>query len=375
MSFDLNVTGRNINFDPEKWKREIGRYLEGFAFDSSIEWDNHSGFLPTSWIDPDDSENRIESGFDFSYEKMKPNILKSIFNSGSTSQNINFMFSFSSDDDEFKVGWISAGVLTQMYNASLNDPQEGEDYEGLHALEHALKNIEPSNQHQSDSEYIFDSKEFKAFKKKNANEIHKIAKEILTPYGIMREGKSKSWLDDHGWHTIFIEFLPFKSGWGTIVRVAANFHWHQKDYMSYDVFTKTNAKEFDTPEECSAYNKELIQEALNRVLDLRETMSDLNSIRNSAINSTETYEPHKSYHLGILSGLLGDIPGMRDYFNVVLAKREREEPDWLISLKDQAQELLDNSDNQKVFRMCLKERINTTRSLKKLPEIEFEIPS
>src|SRR5689334_1392764 len=56
-------------------------------------------------------------------------------------------------------------------------------------------------------------------------EIAAAAKAVLAPMGFRRKGRSRIWLDDHGWWVGVVEFQP--SGWsrGSYLNVAASYLW------------------------------------------------------------------------------------------------------------------------------------------------------
>ncbi|MBO0772648.1 MAG: hypothetical protein J2P35_14415 [Actinobacteria bacterium] len=42
--------------------------------------------------------------------------------------------------------------------------------------------------------------------------IAEVAGQVLAPLGVRRRGRSRTWLDDHGWWLGIVEFQP--SSWG-----------------------------------------------------------------------------------------------------------------------------------------------------------------
>ncbi len=67
------------------------------------------------------------------------------------------------------------------------------------------------------------------------------AKTLLTPLGIVQKGQSRTWIDDHGWWVIMMEFQP--SGWskGTYLNVGVCWLWDRNNYLSFDVGDRINA--------------------------------------------------------------------------------------------------------------------------------------
>jgi hypothetical protein len=61
------------------------------------------------------------------------------------------------------------------------------------------------------------------------------AREHLRPLGLVQKGRSRKWLDDHGWFVTGVEFQP--SGWskGSYLNVGAHFLWQWGGFFSYDL--------------------------------------------------------------------------------------------------------------------------------------------
>src|SRR4051794_38358782 len=60
------------------------------------------------------------------------------------------------------------------------------------------------------------------------------ARQILRPLGLHQRGRSRLWLDDHGWWATIVEFTPANSGRGSFLNVAATWLWREKDSLSFD---------------------------------------------------------------------------------------------------------------------------------------------
>jgi hypothetical protein len=58
------------------------------------------------------------------------------------------------------------------------------------------------------------------------------ARRTLSPLGVARRGRSRLWIDDHGWWLINVEFQP--SGWakGCYLNVGHQHLWVERDNLS-----------------------------------------------------------------------------------------------------------------------------------------------
>jgi hypothetical protein len=60
------------------------------------------------------------------------------------------------------------------------------------------------------------------------------ARDALGPLGLTQKGRSRTWLDDHGWYVVVVEFQPSAWSKGSYLNVAAMWLWKPKDDLSFD---------------------------------------------------------------------------------------------------------------------------------------------
>ena len=60
------------------------------------------------------------------------------------------------------------------------------------------------------------------------------AREVLRPLGLVQRGRSRTWIDDHGWWLGVVEFQPSSWSRGSYLNVGVNWLWNPKDYLSFD---------------------------------------------------------------------------------------------------------------------------------------------
>src|SRR5437763_13619414 len=65
--------------------------------------------------------------------------------------------------------------------------------------------------------------------------INESARANLKPIGLIQKGRSRTWLDDHGWWTTVVEYQPSGFGKGTYLNVGVNLHWYPRNYFSFDI--------------------------------------------------------------------------------------------------------------------------------------------
>ncbi|MDR1241608.1 MAG: hypothetical protein LBM00_02315 [Deltaproteobacteria bacterium] len=203
--------------------------------------------------------------------------------------------------------------------------------------------------------------------------IKKTATAVLKPYGIKRKGQSRSFIDDNGWFIIIVEFQPHTYNKGTFLNVGVNFNWYLKDYFSFDIGYRENefVKCVEEKEFIENVDK-LCKKAVEKVLKYRD---DLKTMK----NSEKTISEHKftsdelwgNYHRGVMSGLMGNIRKLNEYFDGLLNVTDNG-IQWMLELKRRVNELKEiaNVDANK-FREKIVNIIYETRKLNKLNEMEI----
>lgn len=369
MSFDLNISVKDTKFNATVWEEAIRDELPNFKFTTEINWENYEGFIPVSW---DDNEN-IETGFEFHLENLSTKG-KMFGLLSSPKHKWNVTISVKGDDAEQKIAWVAAGTLAKLFSGILTNPQSGNSYEGDAALAQAQEEIKPKifvpNKYNT-----FDFKAHNDGHKANLKELNKLVRKRFKPLGIMKKGSS-SWLYDQGWYTIYLEFKTSKSEHRMLVNVAATIHWNVKDYWAFDVSMDCNTPKFDSFEELGNNNEALIELVLAKAEELKEIMSDLERLEKFVEDSIHIYEPYKSKLLAKLCVLQGNNEEKKAYFEKVMNYTHGgEEYDWIIELKAKNKELNELSSNLDSFKELLIKNIKVSRQLKKLSEMEIELPS
>lgn len=60
------------------------------------------------------------------------------------------------------------------------------------------------------------------------------AKTALAPLGLVRKGRSRTWIDDHGWWLINVEFQPSSYATGCYLNVGTQHLWVTRGYLCLD---------------------------------------------------------------------------------------------------------------------------------------------
>lgn len=202
--------------------------------------------------------------------------------------------------------------------------------------------------------------------------INKIARKILKEYGIERKGQSRTWLDDHYWFTTVIEFQPFKDQQGTCLNVGVNFHWYLQEYFSFDIGNRlSDFIEFKNEEQFENEMVSLVELALNKTLELRTKLSDINVAEQTIItHNFASDELWGNYHRALISGLNNNTGKAITYFNKILNRESN--IGWMKELKSKVEYLVKVLNEGNEFKKQVDLIIQETRIEKKLKDKEIK---
>jgi len=202
--------------------------------------------------------------------------------------------------------------------------------------------------------------------------IHGAAKRALEPIGLRRKGRSRTWIGDHAWWLVVVEFQP--SGWdkGSYLNVGYWHLWPERDWLGFmgddvrvDGFVRAGRR--DSEEKFEA----LAAAAARKVHEVRESHADgIAALRRIASGVMEPRsDVWSAFDAGVASGLLGDTDSARARFESVVRMVEPDVP-WLVDLGNDVESrwlpaLISNG-----FRDAVTACVGGTRELHRLPEIE-----
>lgn len=203
--------------------------------------------------------------------------------------------------------------------------------------------------------------------------INDVARNRLKPAGLIQRGKSRLWLDDHGWWTTVVEFQPSPKSKGSFLNVGVCFHWYAKNYWSFDIDYRDQGfvDYVDEPQFVGAMDR-LNTRALEKVNEYRQHFQTRESAAHFIIKAcapnVKTLWP--ALHTANAYFLLQDYSGTRKYCELLL--KEKPAYEWIAALQSFVRTLLtalDNGPHQ--YEDALKSTIRESRSLKELPECEI----
>ena len=114
--------------------------------------------------------------------------------------------------------------------------------------------------------------------------MNNVAREILKPMGVLRKGRSRIWLDDHGWWVTVVEFQPGR-GSGSYLNIGVNLQWYPKEYFSFDMgYREETFHEYRSDEQFTPQAYKLVNKAKDRIQNYRNALSTVESTTKFVLN-------------------------------------------------------------------------------------------
>ncbi|MEU7061188.1 hypothetical protein [Streptomyces sp. NPDC046197] len=168
--------------------------------------------------------------------------------------------------------------------------------------------------------------------------ITSAARESLKPLGLAKRGRSRLWIDDHGWWLGVVEFTPPRTA-GSGLQVGAMWLWHDVDYLAFHVdAVRVSPEPFRTEDQFTPLALELSRRAAANVTALREKFPALpDVVRYLTSRPVRRGFLRDRFDAGIAAALVGDPDTARDHFERIL----REDPlaPWVVEAQEKAREL------------------------------------
>jgi len=196
--------------------------------------------------------------------------------------------------------------------------------------------------------------------------VLRIARERLGSLGLRQKGRSRTWLDDHGWWLIVVEFQPSSGSKGTYCNVGFDHLWFERDHLVLDQFERLPAAGGQfipfNPEAPHLFEAESasMADSVTQVIEERRLAhgsSDAEALKRLALRSGDLYA---DYDAGAAAGLLGWRQEAEAAFDRVHSAEEH--APWVVGVKDQAASLAGLLDSPPALAGELTRRVNQTRA-------------
>jgi hypothetical protein len=204
------------------------------------------------------------------------------------------------------------------------------------------------------------------------------ARESLRPLGLRQKGRSRTWLDDHGWWVGVVEFQSSAWSKGSYLNVGGMWLWdEQGHHVRFDVGHRVDGAgfiEYESDEQFAPEARRFSALAADEVRRLRATLRDLDSAITWLRDHSEGGQGWPDYNLGIALGLAGEHAEAAQCLRRL--SHEPGDPDWWQQAVTRARELADLLENDvSAFRTQMQSAITAFRvALKLEPDVPGAIP-
>jgi hypothetical protein len=202
----------------------------------------------------------------------------------------------------------------------------------------------------------------------------------LLPLGLVRLDGSSTWVDDHGWWVVGVDFETAGRGRGTRLVLFADFLWHGRDRLVRSVAARIRERgrlldqdgiELECAERTGADVQDLAAGLAGRAAaELRSWREGFPTLRSWAAyldGSAEEGGLWREYDAGVAAGLAGDGERARHWFGSVLGRPIRpllypdHDQDSIVDAQRSARDLVDRLDRPDAFRAAVAGRAATMR--------------
>ncbi|MFN8424159.1 MAG: hypothetical protein U0470_12540 [Anaerolineae bacterium] len=208
----------------------------------------------------------------------------------------------------------------------------------------------------------------------HATMIRDAARRHLQPLGLVQKGRSRTWLDDHGWWIGVVEFQP--SGWsrGTYLNVACMWMWNVKEYISFDEGGRIDGfRGYRDPDQFQPVADAYAAKAAQAVDRYRRLFPNVPAVcryyrRNPPIGAWPRF------NAAVACALAGHGDVARNFFRLAMAGGD-DDRDWVREFDADAAHLSTIAGDVEQFRSVVVERVRRTREMQRLSpvdEIEFQ---
>jgi hypothetical protein len=206
--------------------------------------------------------------------------------------------------------------------------------------------------------------------------LNQAAREMLRPLGLYQSGRSRLWIDDHGWWLIAVSFEPSIYLKGTFLSVAAHWLWHPEPALGVHFGGRLRPStgllrrqrgveffEFHSVDQFAPVARRLATVAADKVREYRASFPTLASVPAVLQNQRDELFP-QDYNIAVAYGLLGQPLAARAFFD--RARIKNPSLDWHMAENEGIDQLCGVLDDTVAFRCRVSHIIDAQREIFKL---------
>ena len=149
------------------------------------------------------------------------------------------------------------------------------------------------------------------------------ARHTLRPLGLVQCGHSRTWIDDHGWWLIIVEFEPSGFTKGSYLSVGVQWLWHHHPGLAFHFGHRVpdaGFVPFHSPDQFAPEAQRLATLAAHGITDYRALFTDLTQVPVALLKRGRGNQQY-AYHIAVACGLLGRLRDARLFFDAALIEK------------------------------------------------------
>ena len=194
------------------------------------------------------------------------------------------------------------------------------------------------------------------------------AKAHLAPIGLLRKGRSRTWIADHGWYLIVVEFQPSGFSKGSYLNVGAHFLWQWSGSLSFDLGYRVDQfVRYNSDAQFQIESERLAIHAVTEIQRLRDQLPGPGAVPSALPPDPEGMAGWPTYHRAVSLGLTGETDDASRLFQGLLEPSENYE--WIVARAKKCQGLLKLLFDRPAFQDAIMQLIKGQRQALRLPSI------
>lgn len=205
-----------------------------------------------------------------------------------------------------------------------------------------------------------------------------VAAEVLEPVGLSQLGRSRTWIDDHGWWATLVAFGGSGFGRGSYLNVGVTLLWGPLGGVAFDTDVKhawktpmsrleTQFIEARRPDWWERDVHAFAAGAVEHLESIRRRRNDVAALR-ERLGSTDRFWDR--YHRAIASGLLGQRDEAVRGFQSLSEEAAATGWDWMVDAASVATDLIAAVEDPRAFGMAVADLVERRRAVVKLRPID-----
>jgi hypothetical protein len=199
--------------------------------------------------------------------------------------------------------------------------------------------------------------------------LNETARYTLAPMGLIQKGRSRIWLDDHGWWIGVVEFQPSGFSKGSGLNFGCMWLWHVFAHIGYaEVDRVGQFQSFETVDQFRPVAEDLARQAAQVVLRNRSLFPSIRDVCQYYLLKANGLEYWQCFDAAVACGLSGKPKQARQFFSKVVNGDDRD-IEWVRNARSDAEQLAALTYFPEKFELSILERVRRTRDLQGLAPV------